>query len=101
MAGGGGGKAFAEVVNKRNTDDSLIVAASSATATRLAQKQYPGNDMSQVRWLGTVGADYGVIAVAKDYPINTLRRIAYNKLKTTLRNSFYRWRFCCRRLGSS
>jgi len=72
MAGGGGGKAFAEVVNKRNTDDSLIVAASSATATRLAQKQYPGNDMSQVRWLGTVGADYGVIAVAKDYPINTL-----------------------------
>jgi Uncharacterized protein conserved in bacteria len=26
MAGGGGGKAFAEVVNKRNTDDSLIVA---------------------------------------------------------------------------
>ena len=72
MAGGGGGKAFAEVVNKRNTDDSLIVAASSATTTRLAQNQFPGNDMSQVRWLGTVGADYGVIAVAADYPINTL-----------------------------
>ena len=29
MAGGGGGKAFAEVVNKRGSDDSLIVAASA------------------------------------------------------------------------
>ena len=34
MAGGGGGKAFAEVVNKRGSDNSLIVAASAATATR-------------------------------------------------------------------
>jgi putative tricarboxylic transport membrane protein len=28
--------------------------------------------MDQVRWLGTIGADYGVIAVAADSPINTL-----------------------------
>ncbi|MXN65633.1 tripartite tricarboxylate transporter substrate binding protein [Stappia sp. GBMRC 2046] len=72
MAGGGGGVAFAEVVNKRNDDNDLIVAASSATATRLAQGAYPGSSMDQVRWLGTVGADYGVVAVAKDSPINTL-----------------------------
>ena len=72
LAGGGGGVAFAEVVNKRNDDNELIVAASSATSTRLAQGAYPGNTMDQVRWLGSVGADYGVIAVAKDSPINTL-----------------------------
>ncbi|GIL03475.1 MAG: C4-dicarboxylate ABC transporter substrate-binding protein [Alphaproteobacteria bacterium] len=72
LAGGGGGVAFAEVVNKRNAENNLIVAASSATSTRLAQGAYPGNDMSQVRWLASVGADYGVIAVAKDSPINTL-----------------------------
>ncbi|MDA7984951.1 MAG: tripartite tricarboxylate transporter substrate binding protein [Alphaproteobacteria bacterium] len=72
LAGGGGGVAFAEVVNKRNDDNNLIVAASSATATRLAQGAYPGNDMSQVRWLGTVGADYGIIAVAQDSPVKTL-----------------------------
>lgn len=72
MSGGGGGVAFAAVVNKRNSDNDLIVAASSATATRLAQGAYPGNDMSQVRWLGSVGADYGIIAVAKDSPIQTL-----------------------------
>jgi len=72
LAGGGGGVAFAEVVNKRNEDNSLIVAASSATATRLAQGAFPGNTQDQVRWVGAVGADYGVIAVAKDSPINTL-----------------------------
>lgn len=72
LAGGGGGVAFAEVVNKRNDDNDLIVAASSATATRLAQGAYPGNNMDQVRWLASVGADYGVIAVAADSPLNTL-----------------------------
>ncbi|TCO70809.1 Bug family tripartite tricarboxylate transporter substrate binding protein [Rhodovulum euryhalinum] len=72
MSGGGGGVAYAEVVNKRNDDNDLIVAASSATATRLAQNAFPGNTMDQVRWLGSVGADYGVIAVAKDSPVSTL-----------------------------
>jgi len=71
-AGGGGGAAFAEVVNKRNTENNLIVAASSSTATRLGQNAYPGNDMSQVRWVASVGADYGMIAVAADSPFNTL-----------------------------
>ncbi|OXT02259.1 C4-dicarboxylate ABC transporter substrate-binding protein [Notoacmeibacter marinus] len=72
LSGGGGGVAFAEVVNKRNDDNDLIVAASSATATRLAQNAYPGNTMDQVRWLGAIGADYGVIAVAADSEIDTL-----------------------------
>jgi len=72
MAGGGGGVAFAEVVNKRNDENSLIIAASSATATRLAQGAYPGNTMDQVRWLASIGADYGIIAVAKDSAITSL-----------------------------
>ncbi|MCQ2003342.1 Bug family tripartite tricarboxylate transporter substrate binding protein [Rhizobium sp. NRK18] len=72
MAGGGGGVAYAFVVGKRNDDSNLVVAASSATATRLAQGAFPGNTMDQVRWVASVGADYGIIAVAKDSPINTL-----------------------------
>ncbi len=72
IAGGGGGVAYAEVVNKRAEDNDLIVAASTSTATRLAQGAYPGNTMDDVRWLGTVGTDYGIIAVAADSPINTL-----------------------------
>ncbi len=75
LAGGGGGVAYAEVVNKRNADNNLIVAASSATATRLAQGAYPGNTMDQVRWLASIGADYGVIAVAADSEIETLPQL--------------------------
>ncbi|MCH9705069.1 MAG: tripartite tricarboxylate transporter substrate binding protein [Proteobacteria bacterium] len=71
-AGGGGGVAFAEVVGSKNDENSLIVAASAATATRLAQGAYPGNNMGQVRWVGTIGADYGMIAVGKDSPYKSL-----------------------------
>ena len=38
----------------------------------MAQGAFPGAKMDQVRWLGTVGSDYGVIAVAKDSKFNTL-----------------------------
>ncbi len=72
MAGGGGGLAYALVVNERNDDPELIVAASSATATRLAQNAYGGLTADQVRWLGAIGADPGMIAVAKDSPYKTL-----------------------------
>lgn len=66
MAGAGGGVAYAHVVSKRSTDDQLIVAASTATTTRLAQKQFQGLDVDMVNWVGTVGADYGVIGVSKN-----------------------------------
>ena len=67
LAGGGGGVAFAEVVNKRGEDNELIVAASAATATHLAQ----GALIRATPWirfagLAAIGADYGVIAVAAD-----------------------------------
>lgn len=81
MAGGGGGVAFAEVVNKRAGDDNLIIAASSATATRLAQGAFPGNTMDQVRWLASVGADYGVIAVAASSAVQTLPELL-DQIKT-------------------
>ncbi|WP_197708154.1 Bug family tripartite tricarboxylate transporter substrate binding protein [Hartmannibacter diazotrophicus] len=72
LAGGGGGVAYAEVVSKRNDDNNLIVAASSATSTRLAQGAFPGMNMDMVRWIGSVGTDYGVIAVSAKSDIKTL-----------------------------
>ena len=75
MAGGGGGIAYSHVVNKRNRDPELIVAASSATATRLAQNAYAGLNYNQVRFLGAIGADYGVIAVAKNSPYRNLNEL--------------------------
>ena len=75
MAGGGGGLAYTHVVNERNSDDDLIVAASSATATRLAQNAYSGMTSDQVRFLGAIGADPGVIVVGKDSPFQTLNEL--------------------------
>ncbi|MFZ1725975.1 MAG: tripartite tricarboxylate transporter substrate-binding protein [Albidovulum sp.] len=72
MAGAGGGLAFATVVNERNDDPDLIVAASSATTTRLAQRAYGDSTADQVRFVGAIGADPGVIVVAADSPFQTL-----------------------------
>lgn len=72
MAGGGGGLAYSNVVNERNDDADLIVAASSATTTRLAQNAYAGMTADQVRFVGAIGIDPGVIAVAADSPYKTL-----------------------------
>ncbi len=66
MAGAGGGVAFAHTVSKRAGDEQLLVAASTATTTRLAQGQFPGMNADMVNWIGALGADYGVIAVAAD-----------------------------------
>ncbi len=72
MAGAGGGLAFNHVVAERNDDADLIVAASSATSTRLAQNAYAGMTADQVRFVGAIGADPGVIVVAADSPFQSL-----------------------------
>ena len=66
MAGAGGGLAYNHVVAERGDDADVIIAASSATATRLAQNAYAGMTADQVRFVGAIGADPGVIVVAKD-----------------------------------
>ncbi len=72
MAGAGGGLAYNHVVAERNDDADLIVAASSATSTRLAQNAYAGMTADRVRFVGAIGADPGVIVVSKDSPYQSL-----------------------------
>ncbi|UWR32534.1 tripartite tricarboxylate transporter substrate binding protein [Sulfitobacter sp. W027] len=72
MAGAGGGLAFNHVVSEQNENEDLIIAASSATTTRLAQNAYAGMTADQVRFVGAIGADPGVIVVAKDSEIQNL-----------------------------
>lgn len=75
MAGAGGGVAFAHVVGQQEGNEDLIIAASTATTTRLAQGQFPGSTAADVRWVAAVGADYGVIGVAPDSPYNSLTEL--------------------------
>lgn len=71
MPGGVGAVAYANVAGKRADDPELLVATSTVGITQIAQGKYPaGTDA--MRWLGMLGADVGVIAVAKDSPYQTL-----------------------------
>ncbi len=73
MPGGGGGVAFGYTVGKRNDDANLLIAASTATTSRLATNQFAGMTADQVRWVASLGADFGVIAVQADGPYKTLK----------------------------
>ncbi len=72
LPGGGGGVAFATIVSERGEDNDLIAAASPATTLRIAQGQYGDFGADDVRWLGAVGADFAVLAVAADSDIQSL-----------------------------
>lgn len=72
MEGGVGAVAYNHVISKRSKDGNLITAASSGSALLLAQGKFGKYDESAVRWLGALGADYGVLVVAADSPYKTL-----------------------------
>ena len=72
MEGGVGAVAYNHVVGKRNGDANLISAASSGSALLIAQGKFGQYDETAVRWLGALGADYGVLVVAADAPYKTL-----------------------------
>jgi putative tricarboxylic transport membrane protein len=73
MEGGVGAVAYNHVISKRSKDGSLITAASSGSALLLAQGKFGHYDENAVRWLGAIGADYGVLVVAADAPYKTLK----------------------------
>ncbi|MDH3272412.1 MAG: tripartite tricarboxylate transporter substrate binding protein, partial [Gemmatimonadota bacterium] len=68
LPGAGGGVAYARTVARRTSDPSVLVAASPATILRLAQRQFGSLTEHDVRWVGALGAEYGVLAVAADAP---------------------------------
>lgn len=72
VPGAGGGVAFARTVARRSDDPDVLVAASPATVLRLAQRQFGSLTEDDVRWVGAVGAEYGVLAVAADSPWRSL-----------------------------
>lgn len=76
MEGGVGAIAYTHVVGKRPNDPGLIVAASTGSALLLAQGKFGSADETAVRWLGALGADYGVIVVGADSPYKSLKELS-------------------------
>jgi putative tricarboxylic transport membrane protein len=75
MPGAGGGVAFAHTVGQRSDDRSVLVAASPATTLRLAQGQFGHLTADDVRWVGALGAEYGIVAVSADAPWTSLTEL--------------------------
>lgn len=71
MPGGVGAVGFAHVESKRAADPEILVATSTVAITQIAQGKYPGG-LDEARFIGMLGSDVGVIAVAANSPYQTL-----------------------------
>jgi putative tricarboxylic transport membrane protein len=75
LPGAGGGIAYAHTVSQRHGDGNVLVAASPATLLRLAQGQFAHLTEEEVRWVGAVATDYGILAVQPGAPWGTLEEL--------------------------
>ncbi|PHM63581.1 Bug family tripartite tricarboxylate transporter substrate binding protein [Xenorhabdus ishibashii] len=72
MPGGVGAVAYNAIIAQRPTDAGAIVAFSGGSLLNLAQGKFGRYNVNDVRWLASVGTDYGMIAVRNDSPYKTL-----------------------------
>ncbi len=75
LPGGIGALAYNQVVSVKNKDPEIVVAASTGTALNLALGKFGKYTEADVRWLGAVGTDYGVVAVRGDAPWKNLAEL--------------------------
>lgn len=73
MEGGVGAIAYNHVIGTRPGDAGLVVAASSGSALLIAQGKFGKHDENAVRWVGALGTDFGIVAVAADSPIKSFK----------------------------
>ncbi len=75
MPGAGGGVGFAHAVTQRSGHTNVFFSASPATTLRLAQGQFGHLTVEDVRWIGAVAAEYGVLVVRNDAEWHTLDQL--------------------------
>ncbi|WP_408672894.1 Bug family tripartite tricarboxylate transporter substrate binding protein [Xenorhabdus koppenhoeferi] len=72
MPGGVGAVAYNAIIAQRPAEPGTIVAFSGGSLLNLAQGKFGRYNVNDVRWLTSVGTDYGMIAVRYDSPYKTL-----------------------------
>lgn len=72
MPGGIGAVAYNNIVAQRRDDPNAIVAFSGGSLLNLAQGKFGRYTADDVRWLASVGTDYGALMVTKDSPYKNL-----------------------------
>ncbi|EJC1152562.1 tripartite tricarboxylate transporter substrate binding protein [Cronobacter sakazakii] len=72
MPGGVGAVAYNAIVAQRPGEPGTVVAFSGGSLLNLSQGKFGRYNVDDVRWLASVGTDYGMIAVRADSPWKTL-----------------------------
>lgn len=72
MPGGIGAVAFSTVVGQRQDEPGTIVAFSAGSLLNLAQGKFGAHDADDVRWVASIGTDYGAVVVPADSPFGSL-----------------------------
>ncbi|OKP03865.1 Bug family tripartite tricarboxylate transporter substrate binding protein [Xenorhabdus eapokensis] len=72
MPGGVGAVAYNAIIAQRPGESGTVVAFSGGSLLNLAQGKFGRYNVNDVRWLASVGTDYGMIAVRNDSPYQTL-----------------------------
>lgn len=75
LPGGIGAVAYNMVQKQRPADGHALVAFSSGSLLNLAQGRFGPYTQADVRWVATIATDYGVIAVQRDSPYNSLPQL--------------------------
>ena len=72
MPGGIGAVAINHINAQRRADPNVLVAFSTGSWLNMAQGRFGRFAENDVKWIGSVGADYGIIAVRRDSRFQTL-----------------------------
>ncbi|QIR83887.1 tripartite tricarboxylate transporter substrate binding protein [Paracoccus sp. AK26] len=72
MPGGIGAVAYSTIVSQRPGEPGTIVAFSAGSLLNLAQGKFGAHDEDDVRWVASVGADYGAVVVPADSEYDSL-----------------------------
>lgn len=75
LPGGIGAVAFDQVATGRLGGPGTLVAFSSGSLLNIAQGRFGPHPVSAVRWIATLGTDYGVVAVHRDSPHQHLQDV--------------------------
>ncbi|MDF3839280.1 tripartite tricarboxylate transporter substrate-binding protein [Cupriavidus basilensis] len=73
MPGGIGAVAYNSMVAQRPAEPDTIVAFSGGSLLALAEGKFGKYGPADVRWVGALGVDYGMIAVRADSPYRNLK----------------------------
>ena len=75
LPGGIGAVAFDRAASGRLGGPGTLVAFSSGSLLNIAQGRFGPHPVQAVRWIATLGTDYGVVAVHRDSPHQTLPQL--------------------------